>query len=64
MLFQIAFIVLCLAVMLHLSVHWWDLNIKLRTDADMKRLRSAIDWTSTPTKRKKTTRTGLGVFSM
>lgn len=64
MLFQIAFIVLCLAVMLHLAVHWWELNVKLRTDADMKRLRSVVDWTAAPAKRKRTTRTGLGVFSM
>ncbi len=44
MLFQIAFILLCLAQMLHYSTHWLALTRSMRDDRDQKAMTSHLDW--------------------
>jgi hypothetical protein len=53
---QIAFILLCFALMTHLSVHWYSLNSRLREEA---RVRKAVDWTQDTTRARKTAKKPL-----
>ena len=52
MFFQIAFILLCSAVLIHLSSEMIKLHMVLREQAKMDRLRSFVDWTAPRQKKK------------
>ncbi|PTX57651.1 hypothetical protein C8N43_2322 [Litoreibacter ponti] len=49
---QVAFILLCLAQIIHLSRHWYALDMRLREDARSAKLRHAVDWTAQPVRER------------
>lgn len=58
MLLYVAFILLCIAQLVHFSNHWFALSLRLSEQAQMDRMRNAVDWTAPPRERR-TSKTGL-----
>ncbi|WP_095590625.1 hypothetical protein [Actibacterium ureilyticum] len=52
MLLYIAFLLLCLAQLVHFSNHWYLLSLRLSENAKMARMRRAVDWNTEPRPRR------------
>lgn len=50
---QVAFVLLCLAQIVHYSRHLYALDLRLREEARTTRLRNAVDWTVEPRRRRR-----------
>lgn len=52
MLLYVAFILLCIAQLVHYSNHWFALSLRLNEEAQMNRMRDAVDWNTSPRDRR------------
>lgn len=60
MFIQIAFVLICFAVLTHITMIWFPRRLRVRKDAEMARMRNLVDWRAPKQPRKQ--RSALSKF--